>query len=91
MSDQEKVGRVEPPDPGESVETVVESLILSMVHWWTLSGMMPNVFSDMVEKHFTQNQMITAYNSLDPENKASKHHGSGNRSTGKAQADEQEH
>ena len=72
------------PDPGESV---FESLILSMVHWWTLSGMLPNVVSDMVEKHFTQEQMITAHSSLDREGRAPKHHVSGNRSAGKAQAE----
>ena len=69
---------------GEDDGTSLESLILSMLHYWSLRNEPQNVIN-MVEKHFTQDQMYTAHCSLKPAKAVTKCVVSKNRPASKAQ------
>ena len=71
---------------GEDDGTSLESLILSMLHYWSLRNEPQNVIN-MVEKHFTQDQMYTAHCSLKPAKAVTKCVVSKNRPASKAQAE----
>ena len=71
---------------GEDDGTSFESLILSMLHYWSLRNEPQNVIN-MVEKHFTQDQMYTAHCSLKPAKAVTKCVVSKNRPASKAQAE----
>ena len=82
MDDQEAI----PDDArvGEDDGTSLESLILLMLHYWSLRNEPQNVIN-MVEKHFTQDQMYTAHCSLKPAKAVTKCVVSKNRPASKAQ------
>ena len=76
-----------PPDPGGADRGSMESLLLSMLHWWSISGMEPNLVIDLLEKNFTQEQMITAHCSLLPGIHVPRKQVSNKRPAAKAQAE----
>ena len=97
MSDEEVITR--PPEVrGRSIGTEEvlregeESLILSMIHHWSIQGMEPNVIIDLVQKNFSQDQMFFAQSSLmkstlKPGENVPFHRVTGKRPAGKAQAE----
>ena len=76
-----------PPDGLDIQKGGLESLILSMLHHWSLQGKEPSVVIDLVQKNFSQDQMYTAHCSLKPGENITFHRVSGKRPAAHAQAE----
>ena len=76
-----------PPDGLDIQKGGLESLLLSMLHHWSIQGKEPNVVIDLLQKNFSQDQIYTAHCSLRKGERVTWHKASGKRPAVHAQAE----
>ena len=71
---------------GDKEVKLMESLVLSMMHWWTIQGIDSNQVKDMMEKRFNQDQIFNAHWKLTGV-KPTHHNGGARGTAGRMQAE----